>query len=403
MTPKIESFNRSEDPHEIVARGEGVLAPTYARPSHLFVEGYGSTLIDAEGHKYLDMTSGIAVTALGHGAQVASRAQHEASERLGHVSNLFHTRAPIELASDLVADSFADRVFFCNSGAEAVEAAIKFARLAHPSRQRIVYFRGSFHGRTFGALAATDKEKIRTPFEPLPGGFERVDWRDPKALEAINEHTAGVIVEPIQGEGGIRTPPSGFLAGLRERCDATAAALIFDEIQCGLGRTGHLWAHEPSGVTPDLMTLAKPLANGLPIGAVLITETIASHLSPGCHGTTFGGGPVVTHVARAVFHAIRRPGFLQRVREKGSFLQARLEKAAKSSQPILEVRGEGLMLGVELEGQVSEVVEAARKRGVLFVGAGQNTLRFLPPLIVSEEELSTAVRVLEDAVEEVFA
>ncbi len=402
MTPTVEALNRSEDARAIVAHGEGVLAPTYARPDRLFVNGCGSTLIDAEGRHYLDMTSGIAVTSLGHRSEVAASALREASEQLGHVSNLFHTRAPIALASDLVLESFADRVFFCNSGAEAVEGAIKFARLARPGRQQILYFRGSFHGRTLGALASTDKEAIRTPFEPLPPAFSCIDWSSPHVLDEIDERNAGVIIEPIQGEGGIRVPPLGFLARLRERCDATGAVLIFDEIQCGLGRTGSLWAHEPSGVTPDLMTLAKPLANGLPIGAVLMTEAIADHLTSGCHGTTFGGGPVVTHVAQAVFRAIRRPGFLKQVRSKGRFLRARLEKSLATLEPVRDLRGEGLMLGVEVEGRVADVVSAARKRGVLLVGAGQNTIRFLPPLIVSEEELSRAVDVLEAAIAEVF-
>ncbi len=384
---------------ELVGIGDRVLASTYSRPDTLFVDGEGAYLIDASGERYLDMTSGIAVTSLGHRSPVVASAMRDAADRLGHTSNLYHTADPIRLAELLVESSFADRVFFCNSGAEAVEGAIKFARLSAAPRQRILYLGGSFHGRTFGALASTDKEAIRRPFEPLPTRFERIDWDDPAGLDRIDESVAAVIAEPIQGEGGIRVPPSHWLSDLRRRCDATGALWIADEIQCGVGRSGDLWAHQASDVTPDLMTLAKPLANGLPIGAVLMTEAGASYLYPGCHGTTFGGGPFVTRVARAVFETIRDPEFLCAVRQKAGRLRCRLESLHHPA--ILEVRGRGLMLGLKVSVDVAALVARALAHRLLVVGAGENTVRLLPALNASDEDLSEAVVRLRRALDEV--
>lgn len=393
------SFKRSSS--ELLETADGVLASTYSRPDTLFVDGEGAYLIDATGERYLDMTSGIAVTSLGHRSPVVASAMRDAAGRLGHTSNLYHTAAPIRLAELLVESSFADRVFFCNSGAEAVEGAIKFARLAAAPRQRILYLDGSFHGRTFGALASTDKEAIRRPFEPLPTQFERIGWGDPTGLERIDGSVAAVIAEPIQGEGGIRIPPNHWLADLRRRCDATGTLWIADEIQCGVGRSGDLWAHQASGATPDLMTLAKPLANGLPIGAVLMTEAVGSHLYPGCHGTTFGGGPFVTQVARAVFETIRDPEFLCAVRQKGERFRSALEELDHPA--VLEVRGRGLMLGLKVSVDVAAVVARAHAHRLLVVGAGENTVRLLPALSASDEDLGEAVARLERALTEVTA
>lgn len=379
----------------VLARADAI-APTYRRPSRLFVQGRGAELQDAEGRRYLDMTSGIGVLALGHRSPVVTRALRRAASGLVHVSNLFHTAPPIELAAALVERSFADRVFFCNSGAEAVEGALKFARLAAgPERYTVVSFAGSFHGRTFGALSATDRPAQQQPFEPLAGGFRSVAWNDEAALAAIDATTAAVIVEPIQGEGGIRVPSSGWLQALRRRCDQLGALLIFDEVQCGLGRTGQLWAHQHFGVEPDLMTLAKPLAGGLPMGAVLMTERVASAISPGCHATTFGGGPLVSSVAREVLETVSAPAFLQRVRERGRLLRRLLEKLPEP--PVREIRGQGLFVGVRLAVPPARVVSAALEQGLLLVAAGDDVVRLLPPLDVRAHELERAVTLLERA------
>lgn len=387
-------------PHSSIAdRANRVLANTYARPSSAFVDGRGARLIAKGGRSFLDFTSGIAVTALGHAHPAIVDIMKANADGLVHTSNLFHTTPPVELAEKLVEHSFADRVFFCNSGAEAVEGAIKFARLAAgEGRRRVIYFAGAFHGRTYGALAATDKEAARKPFEPLPQQYERLDWDDPEALRSIDESTAAVIIEPIQGEGGVRVIPEGFLGALRSRCDEVGAALIFDEIQTGLGRTGTLWAHEPSQVLPDLMTVAKPLAGGLPMGAVLMREAIASHLAPGCHGTTFGGGPFVAAVALEVLRIVTSPGFLKEVEHKGALLEQLL--AAIDDPRIVELRGRGLMRGIKVSVDLAELTRRCHDRGLLVVGAGEGVLRFLPPLTVTPAELEEATRSFAQALED---
>ncbi len=378
---------------DLIARGERLLAPTYKRPERLFIDGRGAQLVDAEGREFLDMSSGIAVLALGHRSPVVAEALSQAAEQLVHISNLYHGLQPIELAERLVSHSFADRVFFANSGAEAVEAAIKFARLAGGAdRREILSFDGAFHGRTLGALAATDRPDYAKPFEPLPGGFVKAAWCDPGALDAIGERTAAVLVEPIQGEQGVRVADFGWLRALRERCDATGAKLVFDEIQCGLGRTGRLWAHELSGIRPDMMTLAKPLGGGLPIGAVLMTESVAQALSPGMHGTTFGANLLVTAVACAVFDQISEPGFLEEVERKGTALRGALE-----GLDVEEVRGAGLMVGVKVPGEPAAVVAAAFELGLLVVPSAEGVIRILPPLDVADEDLHRCVDLLGQA------
>jgi len=380
-----------------VEQGERVLAPTYKRPDVLFTKGRGSHLEDASGKRYLDMGGGIAVVALGHDSRLVRGAILDALEQPLHVSNLYHTHSPITLASELTSRSFADRVFFANSGAEAVEAAIKFARMrGGPERREIVYFDGSFHGRTLGALAATDRPEYQAPFAPLPAGYRKLPFGDVQALERISASTAAVLVEPVQGEGGIRVAGDDWLRALRGRCDETGALLVCDEIQCGLGRTGTLWAHEPSGIRPDLMTLAKPLAAGLPVGVTLMTEEVASHLRPGCHGTTFGGGPLVTNVGIHVLRHVDRPEFLASVRERGDQLTARLR--AIESDRIVGIRGRGLMVGVKLDVDPAAVARAAMLRGLLVIPAADRVIRFLPPLNTTEEEVDLAVELFSNVI-----
>jgi acetylornithine/N-succinyldiaminopimelate aminotransferase len=382
-------------PAELLRRGDEVLAPTYARFPHLFVRGSGCWLEDAEGERFLDLSSGIAVNALGHGAPEVAEELRAGADGLVHVSNLFHTAPGIELADELVRHSFAEQVFFSNSGAEANEGAIKFARLAAgPERSTIVYFDGSFHGRTLGTLAATDRPDYRDPFRPVAGGFERAAWNDPKALDAIDDRVAAVIVEPVQGEAGIRVPSREWIEALRRRCSETGAFLIFDEVQCGLGRTGHLWGHEPFDVEPDLLTLAKPLAGGLPMGAVLLGGRVAKAVKPGVHATTFGGGPLVARVALRVFRTIADPDFLAEVRRKGKMLRDRLE--AIESPRVREVRGLGLFLGVQVEDPAA-VRDAALAERLLLVPAGDDVLRFLPPLNAPDSDLDEAATRFERA------
>lgn len=374
------------------------ITPTYVRPERLFVKGEGCWLETDDGARFLDMTSGIAVTALGHGSSVVTDALHAAADGLHHVSNLYHTAPALDLARALTERSFATQVFFSNSGSEANEAAIKFARLAGgEDRRTIAYFEGAFHGRTFASLAATDRPDYKEPFEPLPGGYTRLAWNDTAALDAIDEHTAAVLVEPIQGESGVRVPDDDWLPALRERCHATGALLVFDEVQCGLGRTGSLFAYESFGVVPDMVTLAKPLAGGLPMGATLLGERAAAAVRPGCHGTTFGGGPVVSAVALAVLRAVDTLPMREHVAREGEHLRARLAKAHPSIQ---DVRGRGLMVGVAVE-DVPRVHAAAFEEGLLVVPAGHSTVRFLPPLVVSREELDDAVDRFTRALERV--
>lgn len=386
----------------LLERADRVLAPTYSRPRRLFTDGRGAWLRDADGEEFLDLTSGIAVTALGHRSEIVAGALHDAAEAPVHLSNLYHTAPAVELASRLVELSFADSVFFANSGAEALEGAIKFARLAAgPDRSDVVYFEGSFHGRTLGALAATDRADYQEPFRPLPAGFVRAGWNDDAGLAAITERTAAVLVEPIQGEMGVRVAAPGWLQRLRRRCDETGTLLVCDEVQCGLGRTGRLWAHEAAGIRPDLMTLAKPLGGGLPIGAVLMTRAVADHLRPGMHGTTFGGGPLVTAVALRVLDCIADDGFLAAVRARGAHLGRRLERLAAERPQVVEIRGEGLMRGVRLDLPVADVVRAAFERRLLVVPSADSVVRLLPPLVVSDHELDLGVDRLAAAVDDV--
>jgi predicted acetylornithine/succinylornithine family transaminase len=371
---------------------------TYRRADIVLERGEGVYLYDTDGRRYLDFMSGIAVAALGHSDPEVAAAVAEGAATLTHVSNLFHTVPQVELARRLVTHSFADRVFFTNSGSEANEGALKFARKWARARgvedkHAIVAFDGSFHGRTMGALSVTYKAIYREPFAPLVPGVCFAPFNDLDAASAlIGPSTCAVIVEPVQGEGGVHAATPESLRGLRALCDEHHALLIFDEIQCGLGRTGKLWAHEAYDVAPDIMTLAKPLANGLPIGAILLTEEVASAVGYGEHGSTFAGGPLVCRAAGVVFDRIARPEFLVAVTANGEYLRRRLR--ALNSPHVREVRGAGLLVGVDLDIPAAPVIAAARARGLLVINAGETTLRIAPPLIVTPEHIDEAVAVL---------
>ena len=381
---------------EVIQKDKDYSVPVAARPDFVLARGEGVTLYDADGKGYTDWVAGIAVNALGYGdkeLQTAVNAQMDTG--LIHVSGLYHTQAMVELAQTLCEMSFADKAYFCNSGAEAVEGALKFARKhaymnERAKKSEVVSFSEAFHGRTMGALAVTPKEKYQTPFKPMvPGSvvgeFNNIDI----ARECIGADTVAVIVEPIQGEGGINVATAEFLQALRALCDEHDAALIFDEVQCGLGRTGDMWAHSFAGVDPDIMVLAKPLAGGLPIGAILVTDEIASAMAPGDHGSTFSGGAVVMRAARVVLERVRSDGFLEHVRDVGDYL---LERLAEINSPhIVDVRGRGLMSGIELDVAPGGIVNAGYEHGLLLVSSGTNVIRFVPPLIVQKSHVDELI------------
>ena len=380
---------------------ESSILGTYKRAPIELVRGSGVYLYDAEGKSYLDFGSGIAVNSLGYDDPGLKAALHAASEGLIHTSNLYHTAPGERLAATLVARSFASKAFFCNSGAEANEGAFKFARrwarTIGEAKHEIIALRGSFHGRLFGSLAATDRPGYRLPFRPLAAGISIFE-RDLKELDAaLNEDTvAALIVEPIQGEGGVRVIDHGFLRELRAVTKARNIALVFDEIQCGLGRTGTLFAYEHVGIEPDMLTLAKPLAGGLPMGAVLMTEPIAAAMQYGDHGTTFGGGPFVASVALHVLDRLSDPALLTHVRETGAWFGRELNEIAHRTSRIRQVRGAGFMWGVDVMGTAAHVVSEAMAHGLLVLTAGEYTVRILPPLVATKEDLARGLHILEE-------
>jgi predicted acetylornithine/succinylornithine family transaminase len=375
---------------------------TYKRAPMEFVKGEGVELIDSDGKRYLDFASGIAVNALGYGDAGIARVIADAlSTGLIHTSNLYRTMPGELLATKLVDRSFASKVFFCNSGAEANEGAFKFARrwarqAGTDAKVEIVALRGSFHGRLFASLAATDRPSYRAPFRPLAGGVSICE-RDLSDLEtALDEETvAAVIVEPIQGEGGVRVLDAAFLQGLRKLTAKREIALIFDEIQCGLGRTGHLFAYENIGVVPDMLTLAKPLAGGLPMGAVLVSEEIAATIKPGDHGTTFGGGPLVAAVASHVVDRLSDPSLLRAVRQNGAWLGEQLDGIARRSGKVRAIRGTGFIWGLDVVEPANDIVKRGWDEGLLALTAGDHTLRILPPLVMDRDDLARGVSILE--------
>jgi acetylornithine/N-succinyldiaminopimelate aminotransferase len=398
------------DTKELMAWSDRHLMAVARRYPLVLIRGEGVRVWDGDGREYLDFTGGIAVTALGHSHPRVVGTMREQAATLLHVSNLFYIPQQIHLARLLCEHSFADRVFFSNSGAEANETAIKLARRwakEHGASDRgdIISMRGGFHGRTLATVTATAQEKYHHGFEPLPGGFKYVPFNDLRAVErAIDSRTAAVLVEPIQGEGGVNIPDDGYLPGLRKLCDEAGVLLILDEIQTGMGRTGKLWCHEHAGVSPDIMTLAKALANGVPIGATLATEDVARVFTPGSHGSTFGGNPFATAVGLTVLTTLLEERLPERAERMGRVLRERL-LGIQSRKPgaVKEVRGRGLLLGMDLAPPVADAVSACRERGLLVLTAGDNTLRLAPPLIVDEASVERAAEIVEQALGDIKA
>ncbi len=378
--------------------------PTYARAPLAFERGEGSWLIERSGARYLDLAAGIAVCALGHAHPKLVKAVSDQAAKLWHVSNLYEIPGQEALARVLVEVSFADTVFFTNSGTEAVECAIKMARryfysLGQPEKSEIIAFKGAFHGRSSAAIAAAGGDKLSKGFGPLLPGFTQVPFGDLEAVKAaITPETAAVIVEPIQGEGGIKDFGVEKLKELRRICDENGLLLILDEIQCGLGRTGKLFAYEWAGIEPDIMTLAKALGGGFPVGACLATEKAASGMVVGTHGSTYGGNPLAMAVGLAVMEEIAQPAFLARVAQAGGRLRQGLEGLVASHPDVFEsARGEGLILGLVCRKPNAEVVLAGRAAGVLLAAGSENVARVLPPLNISDEEIDEALRRLDVA------
>jgi acetylornithine/N-succinyldiaminopimelate aminotransferase len=380
---------------------------TYARAPFVLERGKGCWVYDTEGNAYLDCVAGIAVNALGHADPGLVSVLTEQATRLWHVSNLYHTAPHARLARKLCEDSFADRVFFCNSGAEANEGALKFARKwagieFGADKHHLVTFSNAFHGRTYGALSVTPREKYQAPFRPLVPDIRVAPFNDlAGAAQLVDDDVCAVIVEPIQGEGGIYPADPGFLAGLRQLCDRYSALLIFDEIQCGLGRTGKLWAYQGYGVSPDMLTTAKPLAGGLPMGAVLMTERVASAIQVGDHGSTFAGSPLIASVAEALLERVADPQFLACVAENGSYLCDRLARAALPH--VTAIRGRGLMIGMDIDIPAAAVISAGYQHGLIIVNAGPQILRLVPPLIITRDEIDMAIERLQAALSDVTA
>ena len=380
------------------------LLPVFARADVAFERGEGAWLIGTDGERYLDFTSGVAVTALGHAHPHLVAALQQQATRLWHMSNLFKSPDGERLAARLCEQSFADKVFFCNSGAEAMECAIKLTRRYHamkgyPERYRIITFEGAFHGRTLATLAATGAEKYLEGFGPPMDGFDQVPLGDIAAVKkAVGPHTAGILIEPLQGEGGVRAPENVFFKALRQVCDDNGLLLIFDEVQTGMGRTGELFAYKRIGVTPDVMSLAKALGGGFPIGACLATNEAASGMTPGSHGSTFGGNPLAVAAANAVLDVMLAPGFFEHARKMSLLLKQKLASVVdRHPDVVAEVRGEGLLIGVRAVVPAGDLINALRDEKLLTVAAGDNVVRFLPPLIVTEAELDEAVERLERA------
>ena len=378
--------------------------PTYSRAPLRFESGEGSWLIEADGRRFLDMGAGIAVNALGHAHPALVKALTDQAKKLWHVSNLYEIPQQQALADKLVGATFADTVFFTNSGTESAELAIKMARKywyekGQPEKTGIVTFSGSFHGRSNGAIAAAGSEKMTKGFGPLLPGFHHVEWGDTEGLHAAIDETVGAImVEPVQGEGGIRVMPDAELKALRALCDEKGLLLVLDEVQCGMGRTGRLFAHEWAGITPDIMMVAKGIGGGFPLGAVLATAEAASGMTAGTHGSTYGGNPLGCAVGCAVMDHVAEPAFLEEVSRKAGFLRQKLEGLVAAHPDIFEeVRGLGLMMGLKCRVAPADVVKAGYAAELITVPAADNVVRLLPPLTISEDELAEAVTRLETA------
>jgi len=390
---------------EIMAMADENIMNTYKRFEVVLAKGSGAKVWDINGKEYLDCAAGIAVCNLGHSHPRIIAAVSEQMGKLTHVSNLYYTEPQTRLAKMLVDNSFADKVFFCNSGAEANEAAIKLARkYAHenmgPDKFELITMKESFHGRTMATITATGQEKFQFGFTPLLEGFTYVPYNDLKALEAaISGKTCGIMLEAIQGEGGVKIPDDNYLAGVREICDRHGLLLIIDEVQTGMGRTGKLFAYEYSGIKPDIMTLAKALANGIPAGAMLATDKTAAAFVPGNHASTFGGNPIAMAAATAVVETMLQEGILEHCREIGDYFLSQLKKLQQKHAIIRDVRGKGLMIAAELSIEAGHIINQCIKRGLLIISAGSKTLRFVPPLIITNQDVDFAINVLDEVME----
>ncbi|TCS41133.1 aspartate aminotransferase family protein [Reinekea marinisedimentorum] len=390
-----------------------VMVPNYAPGKIIPVKGEGSRVWDQDGREYIDFAAGIAVTALGHAHPALVGALKEQGEKLWHLSNVMTNEPALALAKKLTEVTFADKVFFCNSGAEANEAALKLARRhaflkAGEQKHEIISTYGSFHGRTLFTVSAGGQAKYKEGFEPTPGGISHVPYNDLEALKAqISANTAAVIVEPIQGEGGVTPAEKAFLEGARKLCDENDALLIFDEVQTGVGRTGYMYAHEYYGVTPDVLTTAKALGGGFPIGAMLCTDAVAPSLSFGTHGSTYGGNPLACAVGLAVLNEITKPGVLEGARAKGEKFRAGLDAINAKYGIFKEVRGLGLLIGIELveewHGRAKDILAAALENGLLTLVAGPNVLRFAPSLIIPDADIDAGLALLDEAIAKVVA
>jgi len=387
---------------EIIKKADQVIAKTYKRFPIVVAKGEGCMLWDTDGKKYTDFVAGIAVCNLGHAHPGVSKALSMQANTLFHVSNLYYTIPQVELASRLAENSFADRVFFCNSGAEANEAAIKLARKyfkekGESGRYRIISMEHSFHGRTMATLSATGQDKIKQGFEPVLEGFDCVPFNDIDALRRkIGPSSCAVLIEPIQGEGGVRCPDAGYLEAVRQVCDETGMLLIFDEIQTGMGRTGKLFAYEHFGIAPDIMTLAKALANGLPIGAMLAREEVAEAFGPGSHASTFGGTPVVTAASLEVVRVLLEENIIDHCKKIGVYFKERLSWLKNRHELIEDVRGMGLLLGMKLKIEGDQIVASCMEKGFLINCIQGNILRFIPPLIIEKEEIDALAACLDE-------
>jgi predicted acetylornithine/succinylornithine family transaminase len=386
---------------EIVRLTDKYIAATYTRYPIALVRGKGARVWDADGKEYLDFLAGIAVNGLGHCHPAVVRAIERQAKKLLHVSNLYHIQPQAELARELCRHSFADRVFFCNSGAEANEAALKLARRYGGEhlggKYEILTAHNSFHGRTLATLTATGQEKVRAGYDPLPTGFRQIPFNDLGAAEAaIDESkTVGILVEPIQGEGGINVADESYLRGLRELCDRRGLLLIFDEVQTGMGRTGKLFGYEHFGMQPDIMTLAKALGGGLPLGAMLAREEVAKSFGPGSHASTFGGNPLVCSAGLAVMKTLLQGGALRNCVRMGKYLAQGLERLKERFSFARAIRGKGLILGLELEMEGAKIVEACMDEGLLLNCTAYKVLRFVPPLTITAKEIERGLAILE--------
>ncbi len=396
----------SRTTEELLEVGDRHNTPSYAPARMILERGEGVWVWDKEGNKYLDFVAGIAVNALGHANQKLVSAIQEQAAKLMHVSNMFYSEPQVELMERLCDLSFADRTFLCNSGTEATEASIKLARRYQykngtPEKFEIITMNKSFHGRTYAAMSATGQPKYQKGYEPIVPGFKYADFNDLDSVRAlVGPNTGAIMVEPVQGEGGVRPSAPGFLEGLREICDANGALLIFDEVQCGVGRTGSVFGYQAYGVEPDIMALAKGLGGGFPVGAMLATENAFQGFERGSHASTFGGNPLASAAANVILEEVSSPEFLTNVRDRGAQLVAGLKELASTHSVIEEVRGLGLMVGAQCEGDAAgEIYARCREEGLLINTAGGTTLRFVPPLIVTQADVSEALSRLGKALE----